>query len=57
TSEALQKVREVIVNATLPSWIERPPSNFGSAGHGKLKADEWRTVCTIHMMLALVCLW
>ena len=57
TSEVLWKVREDIVNVTLPSWIERPPSNFGSAGHGKLKADEWRTVCTIHMTLALVRLW
>ncbi|PIL35041.1 hypothetical protein GSI_02828 [Ganoderma sinense ZZ0214-1] len=57
TGEVLRQVQEDIANMTLPSWIERPPSNFGNAGHGKLKADEWRTVCSIPMILALVRLW
>ena len=41
----------------LPSWMERPPANFGSAAHGKLKADHWRTVCTVSMVITLVRLW
>ena len=41
----------------VPTWIEKPPSNFGEASHGSLKADQWRTVCTIHMVLTLVRLW
>ncbi|KAI1782174.1 hypothetical protein LXA43DRAFT_906544 [Ganoderma leucocontextum] len=57
TGEVLWKVQEAVVDVTLPSWIERPPSNFGNAGHGKLKADVWRTVCSIPMILALVRLW
>lgn len=30
---------------------------FGSPAHGKLKADHWRTVCTISMMITLVRVW
>ena len=50
-------LRRVIAETVLPSWVEKPPSNFGSASHGKLKADHWRTLCTIHLVLALVPLW
>ncbi|RDX43314.1 hypothetical protein OH76DRAFT_1361390 [Lentinus brumalis] len=53
----LQEVRRDIRNATVPTWIEKPPSNFGEAKHGKLKADHWRTVCTIFMVITLVRLW
>ena len=33
------------------------PANFGSAGFGKLKADHWRTICTINMVITLGRLW
>ncbi|KAI0666181.1 hypothetical protein C8Q78DRAFT_994914 [Trametes maxima] len=39
----MDTLRQDIVATHLPSWMERPPRNFGSAGHGKLKADLWRT--------------
>ncbi|OJT09667.1 hypothetical protein TRAPUB_13853 [Trametes pubescens] len=53
----LSQIREDIVKTYLPSWLERPPRNFGSAAHGKLKADHWRTVCTVSMVITLVRLW
>ncbi|KAJ8456044.1 hypothetical protein ONZ51_g12274 [Trametes cubensis] len=37
------RLREDINATTFPSWMERPPRNFGSPSHGKLKADLWRT--------------
>lgn len=55
--EVLQAIRADILSTSLPSWLERPPSNFGSPGHGKLKADQWRTVCTVSMVITLVRLW
>lgn len=55
--EVLQQIRHDIVSTYLPSWLQRPPSNFGSPGHGKLKADQWRTVCTINMVITLTRLW
>lgn len=57
TYEVVEQIRADIKNTYLPSWIERPPLNFGSASHGKLKADHWRTVCTINMVITLVRLW
>ncbi|KAI0653713.1 hypothetical protein C8Q70DRAFT_1048312 [Cubamyces menziesii] len=51
------RLREDINATTFPSWMERPPRNFGSPSHGKLKADLWRTVCTVSMVLTLVPLW
>ncbi|TFK82410.1 hypothetical protein K466DRAFT_500383 [Polyporus arcularius HHB13444] len=55
--EVLQAIRRDILSTQLPSWLQRPPSNFGSPSHGKLKADQWRTVCTVSMVITLVRLW
>ncbi|KAL7283106.1 hypothetical protein ACG7TL_002531 [Trametes sanguinea] len=57
TADVLSQLRRDIERTFLPSWLERPPKNFGSPAHGKLKADHWRTVCTIHMVITLVRLW
>jgi hypothetical protein len=50
-------VRDAIINTETPSWINSVPKNFGEASHGVLKADEWRTLSTIYLPLALVTLW
>lgn len=57
TRNVRKQVRRDIANMVVPSWIEKPPHNFGSASHGKLKADQWRTLGTIFMVVTLVCLW
>lgn len=57
SSDVLQEVRSDIQRIYLPSWLEKPPSNIGDASHGKLKADHWRTLCTVTMVITLVRLW
>lgn len=57
TADVLNHLRLTIAETFVPSWVEKPPSNFGTASHGKLKADHWRTLCTVHMVLSLVRLW
>lgn len=57
TAAVITQLRDDIKVTYLPSWMERPPTNFGSAAHGKLKADHWRTVCTVSMVITLVRLW
>jgi hypothetical protein len=42
---------------TLPSWMKRVPEDLGSSRHGKLHADEWRTVGTVVMVVSLVRQW
>ncbi len=53
----LDEIRNDIQSISVPSWIERPPPNFGSPSHGKLKADTWRTLFTVHLSITLVHLW
>jgi hypothetical protein len=42
---------------TLPSWISPVQTQIGSSRAGKLTADQWRTFCTINLVVALVRLW
>ncbi len=53
----LKELRHDIRKMYLPSWLEKPPSNIGDTSHGKLKADHWRTLCTVSMVMTLVRLW
>ncbi|KAF8574710.1 hypothetical protein K439DRAFT_1649726 [Ramaria rubella] len=48
---------EVMLYKVIPSWINSVPPNFGDATAGTLKADEWHTLSTIHLPLALISLW
>ncbi len=57
TGEVLLKVRQDIADMIVPTWVEKPPSNFGESSHGKLKADQWRTLSTIYLAMTLVRVW
>ena len=57
TRDVLDLIRKDVESTTLPSWLEKIPSGFGGAGHGKLKADHWRTACVVNMVVTLVRLW
>lgn len=47
----------VIQKLVTPSWVSSVPPEFGSPGSGKVKADQWRTLGTIHLPVALALLW
>ena len=40
-----------------PSWLTPIPTNLGEANHGKLKADQWRTLGITYLPVSLVLLW
>ena len=40
-----------------PSWHADLPSNFGSPDHGKLKADQWRSLFEFDLPVSLLQLW
>ncbi|KAJ7736323.1 hypothetical protein B0H16DRAFT_1326586, partial [Mycena metata] len=50
-------IQDVIANTTTPAWVNHVPRNFGEAGAGSLKADEWRTTSTVYLPIALTILW
>lgn len=53
----LEAIQNDIQNTSLPSWVGRVPGNLGSASHGTLSADEWRSACTINLVTSLVRIW
>lgn len=53
----LEEIHADMAKTHLPSWIGRAPPNFGNPGHGKLTADQWRTLCTIHLPVTLTRVW
>ena len=57
TPLTLEHIRDVIKNTTTPSWLGSVPNNFGDAKAGSLKADEWRTLSTVYIPLALISIW
>ena len=53
----MQHIGDVVNNTAMPLWLRSVPRNFGDASTGPLKADEWCTMFTIYLPLALVSLW
>ncbi|KAI0362933.1 hypothetical protein BV20DRAFT_905682, partial [Pilatotrama ljubarskyi] len=41
----------------LPRWVNPAPIAFGTSKHGKLSADQWRTVALIHLPTTLIRTW
>jgi hypothetical protein len=53
----MKKIRQVIAEMDTPSWLSSVPHNFGDPAAGSLKADEWRTMATVYLPVALISLW
>lgn len=53
----MSRIRQVIKETVTPSWLESVPYNFGDPAAGTLKADEWRTMGTVYLPIALISLW
>ena len=53
----MQHIKGVIRDTIVPLWVGSVPYNFGDAAAGSLKADEWRTMYTVYLPIALVSLW
>ncbi|KIO14998.1 hypothetical protein M404DRAFT_94511, partial [Pisolithus tinctorius Marx 270] len=57
TTKILGCIHDVIQNTVLPSWFSSVPANFGHPSAGTIKVDEWQTLITVHIPLALISLW
>jgi len=56
-NDALEHIRHTIKTTITPSWVNSVPYNYGDARAGTIKADEWRTLSTLYIPLALISLW
>lgn len=57
TDEELKKIHFSIASTVRPRWHKGPPKNLGEARHGKLKADQWRSLLDFDLPVALAQLW
>ncbi|KAI9463750.1 hypothetical protein HD554DRAFT_2206411 [Boletus coccyginus] len=57
TQVILGRIRNIIHDTATPSWLGSVPSNFGDVSTGTIKADEWHSLITIYLSIALISLW
>lgn len=55
--DTLSLIRLDMKRTVLPSEISPVPREVGSPSAGKLTADQWRTFCTVHLVVSLIRLW
>jgi hypothetical protein len=53
----MEAIWEDMALTELLSWVLNTPSNWGTATRGKLSANNWRVICTIHLPITLIRLW
>jgi hypothetical protein len=53
----LAKIHRDIARTTRPSWHTGLPANFGTPGHGKLKADQWKSAIEFDLPVSIIQLW
>lgn len=41
----------------IPSWLKAPPKNFGTATHGKIGAEEYKSLAMVSLTITLIRLW
>lgn len=57
TPNDLREIREHIRRTAAPSWVQSVPSDLGDVSHGKLKADQWRSLACLYVLVPLMHLW
>ncbi|QRV80004.1 Transposase family Tnp2 protein [Ceratobasidium sp. AG-Ba] len=56
-NEVLTEVKADMTRTLLPSWLKTPPLNFATASHGKLQAEEYKSLAFVLFNITLVRLW
>ena len=55
--DIIEAIWDAIARTQLPSWVTDVPHNWGTAARGKLSANNWRVICTVHLPITLIRLW
>lgn len=55
--DVLEFIKRDMDRMVLPSWVDPAPRNWGTSERGKLSADQWRVLYTIHLPVSLIALW
>ncbi|KAF8601122.1 hypothetical protein BDV93DRAFT_446414, partial [Ceratobasidium sp. AG-I] len=55
--EVLTEVLNDMGRTTLPRWLKHPPRNFGTVSHGKLQAEEYKSLALVSFVFTLGRIW
>jgi hypothetical protein len=55
--KVMDHVRHVIQSTVVPSWVEKPPLNYGAAKAGSLKYMQWDKMSHLFLPLSLGTYW
>ncbi|KAL6299917.1 hypothetical protein BKA93DRAFT_703922, partial [Sparassis latifolia] len=56
-TDRLRAIWEDMETTILPTWMPAAPHHIGDGRHGKITADQWRTFCTVHLVVTLCRIW
>lgn len=46
-----------MAHTIIPSWIKAPPKNFGTTSHGKIGAEEYKSLALISLTISVTRIW
>jgi hypothetical protein len=55
--EVVSEVKKDMECTTLPSWMKTPPVNFSTTDHGKIGAEEYKSLSILSLPVTLIRLW
>ncbi|KAJ3779587.1 hypothetical protein GGU10DRAFT_255402, partial [Lentinula aff. detonsa] len=55
--DLLEQIWADMERTVLPSWIQKAPPKWGIPASGKLSADEYKVICSIHLVITLIRVW
>jgi hypothetical protein len=50
----MEAIRSDMAKTKVPSWISPVPRDWGETRRGKLSADNWHTLYTVHLPITLI---
>jgi hypothetical protein len=57
TNQEIDEVQVHLRSINRPTWNRGPPINLGDAEHGKLKAEQWRSMIEFDLPVILCRMW
>src|SRR5437763_1866658 len=55
--EILSEIRSDMEQTTIPGWLKTPPFNFATVDHGKIGAEEYKSLALVSLPITLIRLW
>lgn len=56
-SEVVAEIKSDMERTTFPGWLKTPPINFATTEHGKLGAEEFKSLSIMSLPITLIRLW